>query len=102
MWQIILAAGWPIWPLIFASVVALAIIGERALALREATVAPKDLLPEVQNWLASGGVTKETISKLEPVSYTHLDVYKRQLITQAPQGKTARPTHAQQKNSDVE
>ena len=65
MWQIILAAGWPIWPLIFASVVALAIIGERALALREATVAPKDLLPEVQNWLASGGVTKETISKLE-------------------------------------
>ena len=29
VWQIILAAGWPIWPLIIASVVALAIIGER-------------------------------------------------------------------------
>ncbi|MEY3785205.1 MAG: hypothetical protein RL241_553, partial [Pseudomonadota bacterium] len=27
MWEIILAAGWPIWPLIFASIIALAIIG---------------------------------------------------------------------------
>lgn len=65
MWQIILAAGWPIWPLIFASVVALAIILERALALREATVAPQGLLTEVQGWLSSGGVTKDTITKLE-------------------------------------
>ncbi len=65
MWQIILAAGWPIWPLIFASVVALAIIGERAFALREAAVVPQGLLSEVQGWLATGGVTKDTISKLE-------------------------------------
>ncbi|MES1987147.1 MAG: MotA/TolQ/ExbB proton channel family protein [Pseudomonadota bacterium] len=54
MWQIILAAGWPIWPLIIASVVALAIIGERAFALRESTVAPPNLLPEVQAWLNKG------------------------------------------------
>jgi biopolymer transport protein ExbB len=65
VWQIILAAGWPIWPLIFASVVALAIIGERFFALRESTVAPKNLLPEVQTWLAKGGITKETIARLE-------------------------------------
>ncbi|MEQ1766668.1 MAG: MotA/TolQ/ExbB proton channel family protein [Methylotenera sp.] len=65
MWQIILAAGWPIWPLIFASVVALAIIGERAIALRENIVTPQNLLPELQAWLAKGGVTKETIGKLE-------------------------------------
>jgi biopolymer transport protein ExbB len=65
VWQIILAAGWPIWPLIFASVVALAIIGERFFALRESTVAPKNLLPEVQIWLAKGGITKETIARLE-------------------------------------
>ena len=68
MWQIILAAGWPIWPLIFASVVALAIIGERFFALRESTVAPKNLLPEVQTWLAKGGITKETIARLEKQS----------------------------------
>ncbi len=65
MWEIILAAGWPIWPLIFASVIALAIIGERALVLRESTVAPESLLPEVQAWLAKGGITKETIARLE-------------------------------------
>lgn len=65
MWEIILAAGWPIWPLIIASVVAVAIIGERAFALRENSVAPQHLLPELQAWLAKGGVTKETISRLE-------------------------------------
>jgi len=65
VWQIILAAGWPIWPLIFSSVVALAIIGERFFALRTSVVAPKNLLPEVQTWLAKGGITKETIARLE-------------------------------------
>jgi biopolymer transport protein ExbB len=65
VWEIIVAAGWPIWPLIFASVVALAIIGERFFALRENSVAPKNLLPEVQTWLAKGGITKETIGRLE-------------------------------------
>lgn len=65
MWQIILAAGWPIWPLIIASVVALAIIGERFFALRSNIVAPSNLLPEVQSWLAKGGITKDTIQRLE-------------------------------------
>ena len=46
MWQIVLAAGWPIWPLILASVLAVIIIVERGIV---------------------------------PVSYTHLDVYKRQV-----------------------
>jgi biopolymer transport protein ExbB len=65
VWQIILAAGWPIWPLIIESVVAVAIIGERLFALRENIISPKNLLPEVQKWLAAGGVNKETIERLE-------------------------------------
>jgi len=65
VWQIILAAGWPIWPLIIASVVAVAIIGERSFALREGIVSPQNLLPEVQAWLEKGGITKETIARLE-------------------------------------
>jgi len=65
VWQIILAAGWPIWPLIIASVVAVAIIGERIFALRENIIAPKNLLPEVQRWLAAGGINKEMIERLE-------------------------------------
>ncbi len=65
MWEIIQAAGWPIWPLIIASIIALAIIGERTWALRAEAVAPSNLLPEVQKWLGQGGVTKETLNKLE-------------------------------------
>lgn len=65
MWGIIQAAGWPIWPLIFASIIALAIIGERFWALRSDVVAPRTLLPEVQKWLSQGGITKETCAKLE-------------------------------------
>jgi biopolymer transport protein ExbB len=65
VWEIIQAAGWPIWPLIIASIIALAIIGERAWALRAEVVAPSNLLPEVQKWLGQGGVTKETLNKLE-------------------------------------
>lgn len=65
MWSLIEAAGWPIWPLIFASVISLAIIGERLLALRVSKVAPKTLLPEVQAWLKQGGMTEETCRRLE-------------------------------------
>jgi biopolymer transport protein ExbB len=65
VWSIIQAAGWPIWPLIFASVVSLAIIAERFWVLRSEMIAPKGLLPEVQKWLKQGGVTKETCTRLE-------------------------------------
>lgn len=69
MWQIILAAGWPIWPLIIASVVAVAIIGERSFALRERLISPKNLLPEVQKWLAAGEINKDMITRLEQNSH---------------------------------
>ena len=65
MWEIIKAAGWPIWPLILASVIALAIIVERFWALRAEVVVPKNLLPEVQRWLSQGGITKETCTRLQ-------------------------------------
>lgn len=65
MWEIIKAAGWPIWPLIFASIIALAIIVERFWALRSEVVVPRNLLPEVQRWLDQGGVTKETCERLQ-------------------------------------
>lgn len=65
MLDIIIAAGWPIWPLIIASIIALGIILDRAWGLRNEVVAPTNLLPEVQKWLSQGGVTKETLAKLE-------------------------------------
>ena len=45
--SIIQAAGWPIWPLLLCSVVALALIIERLYHLRDALVAPPTLLDEV-------------------------------------------------------
>jgi biopolymer transport protein ExbB len=45
--SIIQAAGWPIWPLLLCSVVALALIIERIYHLRDPLVAPPKLLEEV-------------------------------------------------------
>jgi len=45
--SIIQAAGWPIWPLLLCSVIALALIIERLYHLRDPLVAPPTLLDEV-------------------------------------------------------
>ncbi len=47
MFSIIQAAGWPIWPLILCSIVALALVIERLYHLRPSQVAPPRLLDEV-------------------------------------------------------
>ncbi len=47
MFSIIQAAGWPIWPLILCSIVALALVVERFSSLRALRVAPPRLLDEV-------------------------------------------------------
>ena len=47
MTSIIQAAGWPIWPLIIASIVALAIVIERSVALRVQKVLPPQLVDTV-------------------------------------------------------
>ncbi len=47
MFSIIQAAGWPIWPLLLCSVVALALIIERLVSLRASRVAPESLIEEV-------------------------------------------------------
>ncbi len=65
MLEIIKAAGWPIYPLILASIVTLAIIVERLWVLRSNVIAPPELLPEVQRWLGQGGVSKEALTKLQ-------------------------------------
>lgn len=46
MLSIIQAAGWPIWPLIACSILALALIFERFMSLKTARVAPPQLLDE--------------------------------------------------------
>ena len=65
MVDIIYAAGWPIWPLIFASIMAVAIIFERLWALRVNIIAPVNLLLEVQKMITKDGVKKEAIQSLQ-------------------------------------
>ena len=64
MLAIIEAAGWPIWPLILASVVAVAIIIERAYSLRTREVAPTSLLLDTVKTYQERGVTPELITNL--------------------------------------
>ncbi|MFZ4479437.1 MAG: MotA/TolQ/ExbB proton channel family protein [Rhodoferax sp.] len=47
MFSIIQAAGWPIWPLIACSILALALVIERFVSLKTARIAPPNLLEEV-------------------------------------------------------
>jgi biopolymer transport protein ExbB len=47
LFSIIQAAGWPIWPLLICSTVALALVIERLYQLRSSLVAPPALLEEV-------------------------------------------------------
>ncbi len=65
MFAIVQAIGWPIWPLIFASVVALALIIERSASLRRARIVPATLLQDVLSLHARRQVTPEVIAKLE-------------------------------------
>ena len=65
MFALIHAAGWPIWPIILASIVALGIIGERLWALRVSMVAPRDLLPQVVREYRKSGVTSEMLAYLQ-------------------------------------
>ncbi|MBX9810461.1 MAG: MotA/TolQ/ExbB proton channel family protein [Burkholderiales bacterium] len=64
MFAIIEAAGWPIWPLIISSIIALAIIGERFWSLRQAIVIPKNLLPQVVQEYRQNGVTSQMLTRL--------------------------------------
>lgn len=64
MLAIIEAAGWPIWPLILASILAVAVIIERAYSLRSKEVAPPGLLAETVKDFRAQGVTPELLTNL--------------------------------------
>jgi len=58
------AAGWPVWPLVLASIIALAIIGERAWSLRSSIVAPKGLLNQVIQEYRQNGASPQLLGRL--------------------------------------
>lgn len=64
VFAIIQAAGWPIWPLLFASIVAVALIIERLITLRRSKILPDGLLEKVVVELRQGGATPEMINRV--------------------------------------
>lgn len=64
MLALIEAAGWPIWPLIFASIIALAIIIERAYALRSRSINPPGLLEQTLDNLRRHGMNSDLLRAL--------------------------------------
>lgn len=64
MFAIIEAAGWPIWFLLIASVIALGLIGERLYTLRYRAVMPAHLLNDVIQDITTHGVNDEMLARL--------------------------------------
>ena len=64
MFAIIQAAGWPIWFLLLASVIAVALIIERAISLRASRIVPASLLDQVKSVYQRQGVSEEVLEKL--------------------------------------
>jgi biopolymer transport protein ExbB len=65
VFSIIQAAGWPVWFLIVASVLALTLIIERGLSLRRGKVIPDRLLDDVLALFRNRQATPEMVQKLE-------------------------------------
>lgn len=65
MFAIIAELGWPVWPLILASILALALIIERAIALQRKKIVPATLLNDVIGIWRKRQITPDVIAKLE-------------------------------------
>ncbi|SHH15107.1 MotA/TolQ/ExbB proton channel family protein [Massilia sp. CF038] len=65
MFAIFQAAGWPIYLLLIASIVAVALIIERAIYLRRSKLLPRALLDEVIRVYHNGKITPDIIEKLK-------------------------------------
>ncbi|MCP5281475.1 MAG: MotA/TolQ/ExbB proton channel family protein [Rhodoferax sp.] len=65
MFSIIQAAGWPIWPLVASSILALALIIERFISLKTAKVAPPRLLEEVLTVSRNAVPPPDMVAQLE-------------------------------------
>jgi len=65
VFSILQAAGWPIWPLLLTSIVSVALIIERAGALRRAKIVPAGLLQSVVAEYRQAGAGDEMLRRLD-------------------------------------
>ena len=64
MFAILQAAGWPIWFLLLASIVAVALIIERAISLRSSRIIPPRLFEQVVDMYKRQGVSEAVLERL--------------------------------------
>jgi biopolymer transport protein ExbB len=64
LFAILQAAGWPIWFLLVASIIALALIIERSVSLREKRIVPPTLFEQVVGVYRRQGVSDEVLDRL--------------------------------------
>lgn len=64
VFELLQASGWPIWPLLLTSVIAVALIIERSLSLRRSKVVPVGLLEQVLADLRQHGASAEMINRV--------------------------------------
>jgi biopolymer transport protein ExbB len=65
VFEIVKAAGWPIWPLLLASVISVALIIERLVALRHSKVVPAGLLQRAVGEFKRGANNDKLLEELE-------------------------------------
>lgn len=68
MFELVKQGGWLMLPIIFCSVVALAISIERLIALNPNKIAPKNLLAEVWTWIKNSQIDSEKLKVLKQAS----------------------------------
>ena len=68
LFSVLQAAGWPIWPLVACSVLALALVIERFISLSDTKVAPRKLLNEVLSVTRNAVPSPDVVSQLEKSS----------------------------------
>ena len=65
MWEIIQAAGWPIWPLILTSISGVAIILERFWSLRKSQIIPDGLIVEIKTMIKQNNLDNNKVNILK-------------------------------------
>ena len=65
MWEIIQAAGWPIWPLILTSIIGVAIILERFWSLRKSQIIPDGLIVEINTMIKQNNLDDNKVNILK-------------------------------------
>lgn len=68
MWEIVTAGGWLMLPIVACSIVALAIVGERAFTLRTEKVVPSNLVADVWRMASTRQLTEEKVREIQQAS----------------------------------